>query len=456
MMDVFAVFKGIIQAGPTVLLPVIIFFIAIILRVSIGKALQSALTVGAAFVGLKIVIEFMAKGLGPATKAMVTHMGVHLNVIDMGFGTVAAIGWSSPLVPVIVAVLMILNMVLLLLNKTSTLSVDIWNYHHALSMGAFVYFTTNNVYISVASAACVGLVMFKMADWAAPLVSNYYKIPGVTIPALHALMNLPIVAPLNLVMDKIPGFNKIDFNMETLRKYLGPFGDPLVIGLVLGFCIGIVAQYDLYQSFGLGIKMAAAMLLLPKMTHLFVEGLKPISLRAKEITDKKLKGRRIFIGLDPAILFGDPAVITTALLMVPILIGLAITLPENNFLPFADLGALPYKVALCVAVTNGNILRSMILCTISFLPYFYFATWTAPMVTATAKAVGLSDNIPHGMMISSFTGTTMPISYFIYQAFTHNIIITVPALLIGFFALWYILDKKVMPNLKIIKDHSSL
>ena len=230
-MDLFAIFKGIIQAGPTVLLPVIIFGIALLFRVSLGKALQSALTVGAAFVGLKIIIEFMAKGLGPATKAMVNNMGVHLNVIDMGFGTVAAIGWSSPIVPIIVVVVMALNVVLLVLHRTNTLSVDIWNYHHSLTMGAFVYFSTNNVYIAVTAAAFTALVMFMMADWAAPLVSNYYKIPGVTIPALHALMNLPVVAPLNLLMDKIPGFNKIDFNMQMLRKYLGPFGDPLVIGL---------------------------------------------------------------------------------------------------------------------------------------------------------------------------------------------------------------------------------
>jgi PTS system galactitol-specific IIC component len=452
--DLFAVFKGIIQAGPTVLLPVIIFFIAIVFRVPLGKAMQSALTVGAAFVGLKIVIEFMAKGLGPATKAMVTHMGVHLNVIDMGFGTVAAIGWSSPIVPIIVLVTMALNIALLLLNKTNTLSVDIWNYHHALTMGAFVYFGTNNIYIAVAAAACTALVMFKMADWAAPLVSNYYKIPGVTIPALHACMNLPIVAPLNLLMDKIPGFNKIDFNMDTLRKYLGAFGDPLVIGLILGTFIGIFAKYDYYKAFGLGVNMAAAMLLLPRMTHLFVEGLKPISAKAKQITDEKLKGRNIFIGLDPAVLFGDPAVITTALLMVPILIGLAVILPGNNFLPFADLGALPYKVALCVAVANGNILRSMILCTIAFIPYFYFGTWTAAMVTSAAQAVGLSDSIPSGMMISSFTGTTMPITYFIYQAFINNSMVTVPVLFIAFFAVWFIIDKKIMPNLKIIKDYT--
>lgn len=421
-MDLFAVFQGIIKAGPTVLLPLIIFALAMFFRVPFGKALHSSLVVGAAFIGLKVIIEFMAKNLGPATKAMVAEMGVHLNVIDMGFGTVAAIGWSSPLVPAIVLGIMLLNVVLLVLNKTNTLSVDIWNYHHGLSMGAFVYLDTGNPVLAVSAGLFTALVMLKMSDWASPLISNYYKIEGVTIPALHALM--------------------------------GPLGQPLVIGLILGAGIGLCAGYSGYKSLGLGINMAAAMLLLPKMTGLFVEGLKPISARAKEITGKKLKGRKIFNGLDPAILFGDPAVITTALLMVPILIVMAILLPSNNFLPFADLGALPYKVAMCVAVTNGNIFRSLLLCTTAFVPYFYFGTWTGAMVTAAAQAAGLGDTIPEGMMISSFTGTTMPITYGIYRAFTGNWMVLVPCLVAACVVGWYLIDRKVIPNLKIIKDHN--
>lgn len=453
-MDLFAVFQGIIKAGPTVLLPLIIFALAMFFRVPFGKALHSSLVVGAAFIGLKVIIEFMAKNLGPATKAMVAEMGVHLNVIDMGFGTVAAIGWSSPLVPAIVLGIMLLNVVLLVLNKTNTLSVDIWNYHHGLSMGAFVYLDTGNPVLAVSAGLFTALVMLKMSDWASPLISNYYKIEGVTIPALHALMNLPIVAPLNLLLDRIPGIRDIDFNMKTLQKWMGPLGQPLVIGLILGAGIGLCAGYSGYKSLGLGINMAAAMLLLPKMTGLFVEGLKPISARAKEITGKKLKGRKIFIGLDPAILFGDPAVITTALLMVPILIVMAILLPSNNFLPFADLGALPYKVAMCVAVTNGNIFRSLLLCTTAFVPYFYFGTWTGAMVTAAAQAAGLGDTIPEGVMISSFTGTTMPITYGIYRAFTGNWMVLVPCLVAACVVCWYLIDRKVIPNLKIIKDHN--
>ena len=451
-MELFGVFKSVIQAGPTVLLPIVIFLFAVAFRLSLGKAMQSALTVGAAFAGLKLVVEFLAKSLGPATKAMVTHMGVHLNVIDMGFGTVAAIGWSSPIVPLMVVATMGVNIVLLLLKKTNTLSVDIWNYHHGLTIGALVYLATDNVTLSVAAAACIGLISYKMADWAAPLVSNYYKMPSVNIPAIHALMNLPIAAPLNLLFDRIAWLNKIDFNMETLRKYLGVFGQPLVIGLILGIAIGLLGGYTPYKAFGLGVNMAAAMLLLPKMTHLFVDGLKPISEQAKKMTNEKFKGRKIWIGLDPSILFGDAAVITTALLMVPILIGLAVILPGNKLLPFADLAALPYKVAMVVALTNGNIFRSIILCTIAFIPYFYLGTWMAPAVTAAASSVGLSESIPAGMMISSFTGTTMPITFIIYKAFTSNVMVTVPLLLAVFFTIWIFMEKKVMPKIKVQDD----
>ncbi|WP_196602317.1 PTS galactitol transporter subunit IIC [Pectinatus frisingensis] len=449
---VFAIFKHIISAGPTLMLPIVIFIFAILLRLNIGKAIQSAVTMGAAFAGLKLIINFMATNLGPATKAMVTHLGIHLNIIDMGFGTLGAIGWSSPIVPLMVFSIFFVNILLLISNKTNTLSVDIWNYHHGLTIGALIFFESGNVLLSVGSAVCLEIFVFKLSDWAAPLVHNYFKIPSVTVPALHPLTNLPIAVPLNWIIDRIPVFNKIDFNMESLRKYFGVFGQPLMIGLILGLCIGLASGYDLYKAFGLGINMSTVMMLLPKVMQFFVEGLKPISAQAKKVTDKYFKGRKILIGLDPSILLGDPAVITTSLLMVPILLALAVILPNNNFLPFADLAALGYKVSLIVALTRGNIFRSLIISTIVFVPYFYFATWTAWLVTAVAQSVGLGSSIPSGMMISSFVGPTMPISFLVLKVFMGNIWLTLPILLITFIACWIFVEKKIMPNIHYDED----
>lgn len=447
-MEVFSIFKEIIKEGPTLLLPLVIFFFAILLRLKLGKAIQSAVTVGAAFAGLKLIIGFMGNNLGPATKAMVTHMGVHLNIIDMGFGTLGAIGWSSPIVPLMVLAIFFTNFILLIIKGTNTLSVDIWNYHHGLTIGALIYFESGNITLAIGSAICLEIITFKLSDWAAPLVHNYFKIPGVTVPALHPLTNLPLVVPLNYLIERIPVFNKINFNMESLRNRFGVFGQPLMIGLLLGGAIGLLSGYNLYKAFGLGINMSAVMLLLPKVMKFFVQGLEPISAQAKKIAERKFKGRKILIGLDPSILLGDPAVITTGLLMVPILLALAILLPGNNFLPFADLAALGYKVSLIVALTRGNIFRSIIFSTIAFVPYFYFATWTAWLVTAVAQSVGLGSNIPEGMMISSFVGPTMPISYLILEIFMNNIWLTLPIAIIVFISIWIFVEKKIMPKIK--------
>ena len=46
-------------------------------------------------------------------------------------------------------------------------------------------------------------------------------------------------------MDRIPGVNKIDINIEKLQKKFGVFGEPILIGTVLGIVIGALAGYDL-------------------------------------------------------------------------------------------------------------------------------------------------------------------------------------------------------------------
>jgi PTS system galactitol-specific IIC component len=134
--------------------------------------------------------------------------------------------------------------------------------------------------------------------------------------------------------------------------------------------------------------------------------------------------------------------------MVPISLWLAVILPGNKLLPFADIAAMPFKVALVVALTNGNIFRSVVLTTIVLIPTLLFGTWTAQVVTDAAMSVGLGKSIPAGMLISSQTGTTMPVSYVVYEAFTGNLMITVPILLIAFLVIWIFVEKKVMTRVK--------
>ena len=81
--------------GATVLLPVIIFFLAVILGTKPGRAFRSAVTIGIAFIGINLVINLMWGTLTEVGQAMVTNTGLERNVIDVGWPAAAAIAFST-------------------------------------------------------------------------------------------------------------------------------------------------------------------------------------------------------------------------------------------------------------------------------------------------------------------------------------------------------------------------
>ena len=110
----------------------------------------------------------------------------------------------------------------------------------------------------------------------------------------------------------------------------------MFIGLVLGVVIGLLAGYSTGEVIEIGMAMAAVMVLMPRMVKLLMEGLMPISESAREFLSKRFGNSKIYIGLDAAVAIGHPAVISTALILVPITVLLAVVLPGNSLLPFGD------------------------------------------------------------------------------------------------------------------------
>ena len=98
-----------------------------------------------------------------------------------------------------------------------------------------------------------------------------------TLPTISYTSSIIIAAPLNWLIDRIPGLNKVNFSIKGVQKYLGVFGDPMMLGFILGCAMGALAMFPFDQIFLTGINVAAVMVLMPKMTAMFVEGLMPIS-----------------------------------------------------------------------------------------------------------------------------------------------------------------------------------
>lgn len=436
----FNAFQTILDAGAIVMLPIIITIIGLVFKVKLGKAFRSGLTIGIGFAGINLVIGLLKSNLGPAAQAMVENFGIKLDILDVGWGAIAAVTWSSPIIAILIFCILATNIIMLVLKATNTLDVDIWNYHHMAIVGIMVYYVTKNIPLAIAATVVMAIIAFKLSDWTAPLVEDYFGIPGVSLPTMSALSSIIIAAPLNWLLDRIPGINKLDFKIKDAKKYLGFFGEPAIMGLILGFIIGALAKYPAAQILALGVNMAAVMILIPKMTSLFMEGLMPISEAAKKFTQEKFKGRKFLIGLDAAVVVGNPDVITTSLIVIPLTILMAAVLPGNRVLPFADLAVVTFRVALVVAITKGNLFKNIIMGLVCTGAILLAGTATAPILTQLATSVGLNLSTD-GSLISSFAATSLTVSYLVYKAFTSNLLISMPILVVVIAGVWVVMSK---------------
>lgn len=432
-------FQFFLNAGSLVMLPIIITIIGLIFRIKLSKAFKSGLTIAIGFAGINLVVGLLKSNIGPAAQAMVTNFGINLDITDVGWGAIASVTWASPIIAFIIFEILAINIVMLVLKLTDTMDVDIWNYHHMAIVGIMTYYVTENVVFGLLASGIMAVITFKLSDWSAPFVEHYFGIPDVSLPTVSSLSSLIIAVPLNWIIDHIPGINKINFEVKNARKYLGFFGEPMMLGLILGCVIGALAKYDLAAILNLGVNTAAVMVLIPKMTSLFMEGLMPISEAAKKFTTEKFKGRKLYIGLDSAVIVGNSNVITTSLILIPIVILLAAVLPGNRVLPFADLAVMTFRVAMIVAITRGNLFRSILIGMVQMSAVLYAGTMTSEILTSLANSVGLQFE----GLITSFTATSLTQSFLVFESFITNPIIYVPLLVIIFVAVWYIIEKVI-------------
>ena len=185
---IYDLFQTLLGVGPVVLLPLIILAVGLVFGVKPAKAFRSGLTVGIGFAGIKLVINLLSGSLGPAAKAMVERWGFSLDALDVGWGAIAAVTWASPIIPILIFAILAINILMLILKKTNTLDVDIWNYHHMAIVGVMTYFVTKNIFLGVGASIAMAIVTFKLSDWSAGMVEDYFGLPGVSLPTVSALL----------------------------------------------------------------------------------------------------------------------------------------------------------------------------------------------------------------------------------------------------------------------------
>lgn len=407
--------QAFLALGATVILPVAIFLLGLFFGQKPGRAFRSGLTIGVAFVGIFLVIGLLVDNLGPAAQGMVERLGVSLNVIDVGWPATSSIAWASHVAAFIIPLGLFVNVVMLVTKTTKTMNVDIWNFWHYTFIAAMVYAVSGSLIQGLIAAILFQIVCLKVADWTAPMMSEFYDLPGISIATGSTISYAPGIF-LVKVIQKIPGLKNWNADPDHIQKRFGIFGESIFIGLFLGAIIGALAGYSPGEVIEIGMAMAAVMVLMPRMVKILMEGLLPVSESAREWLNKRFGDREIYIGLDAAVALGHPAVISTALLLVPITVVIAIILPGNAVLPFGDLATIPFIVAFIVGAARGNIVHSVIVGAIMISISLYIATDLAPVFTQ--MAVDMDFNLPEGSaMISSIDQGGNIVHWVIFKIF---------------------------------------
>lgn len=405
-------FKFVQNLGVSVVMPIIITIIGTALGTGFGKSLRAGLTVGVGFIGLNLVINsLMGTNLAPAVQTMVENYGLSLSVIDVGWPASSAIAMGSTVGLIIIPLGLLVNIIMLLTNTTQTVDIDIWNYWHFAFTGSLVAIVTDSIPLGIIAAVINMVIVLVLGDITAPLVEESLGMPGVSLPHGFTAAFAPIALAIDKVIDMIPGLNKININMDNIQKRFGVFGEPILVGTVLGIVIAALAGYSIEQILNVGVSMGAVLVLIPKMAALLMEGLMPISDAASDFIQKKFSNRgRIYIGLDSAVGVGHPVTLSLSLILVPLMILLAVIIPGNKVLPFTDLAVVPYMFVLITPIVKQNGFRGLIVGIVVLAVGLLIATNLAPLITESAKLVGFE--MPAGAtMISSICDGANPLTW---------------------------------------------
>lgn len=415
MSYILSFFNFIQGLGATVMMPIIICIFGIILGTEKGKSLRAGLTVGVGFIGLNLVIGALSTNLGPAVEQMIKRFGLSLSVIDVGWPAAAAIAFASTVGMVIIPVCLVVNIIMILTNTTQTIDVDIWDYWHFAFTGALVAIVTGSQATGLIAAVLNMIIIMVIGDYTAPGVEKTLGLPGVSLPHGFTGAYAPIAIVINKIIDLIPGVRNIDINMEKVQEKFGVFGEPIMVGSVLGLAIGAIAGYDIAKVLQLGITMGAVLVLIPKMASLLMEGLLPISDAASEFINKKFSNRgKMYIGLDSAVGVGHPLTLSVSLILVPLTVFMAVILPGNKVLPFADLAVIPWMFVLITPVVNGNGFRALINGIVVLASGLLISTNLAPLITTAARNAKYT--MPSGAtQISSICDGANPLTWAIVR-----------------------------------------
>jgi PTS system galactitol-specific IIC component len=375
--------------GSAVFVPVIIFVICLILGVELKKSAFSGLYAGIGLTGFGWLINSYIPIIVPAVQNFVKTTGINLPIVDIGWQATSVIAYATQAGMMFLAFGLLFQVVLFLLKVTNVfIPGDLWNNYSYMFWGSMIYVATKDIWLSLAAMFIMVLYNVIFIEMNAKRWSTYYGYQNCTIPALHIAPGTPFAVGGNWLMNKM-GAYKIRWRPEALRTRMGFLGEPIVLGMILGLVLGILGHLGDIATLAawgnimtIAVSTASVMAIFPRVANIFAGAFMPITEAArKRNTAGVREGDDLYIGINDATGYGEPATLISGIILIPVLLLLAVILPGNRTLPLVDLIAISFIIQPFVAASNGNIFKTVVLSAIWFAIGLYICTWTAPLFT---------------------------------------------------------------------------
>ena len=431
-----SVIQYILDLGAAVFVPFLMLIVGLVMKMKFRDAFTVALTLGIAFTGMGILVNFIMTSMGSAANDLTTHTGLSLPAVDIGWPGAAAISWAWPYAFLVFPLQLAINFIMLITKQTKTLNVDLWNVWNKIFTAVIVTYFTDNIIFGFIAASIIIILELKLGDAFAPEVERLTGVPGITVPHFIALIAV-ILHPIDELLKKIPALNK-QFDADTLKEKIGVFGENSVMGAIIGFVLGLASGNGIKYALTLAVQAATALTLFPMVSKLFSQALSPISEAVSDFMREKFEDREVYIGLDWPVLGGRNELWVAVIFTIPFLLIGAVALPGNIVLPFAGIINLSFVVG-ALLLTNGNVLRMIIHGLISTPLFLYGATYFTPYMTRLAEE---THTLQQSGQISWATFEGPDIRYILANGFNGNLVaILLGVVWLGLYV-WLIKDRK--------------
>lgn len=402
-----------VNLGASVFVPLIMIIAGLIVRMKPLDAIKSGITLGIAFTGMSLLIDFMSTTISPVAQAITANTGISLPIVDGGWTTVATACWAWPYGFLLFPIMVVINIILLMLKKTDTMNADVLNVWGKIFTATCVVWLTNSILLGFIVASIQVVFELISGDVHQHRIEKLTNIPDVTCTH-RMLFSCAFMYPVDCLLRKIPILNKKS-DVSTLKKKVGVFAEDWMLGFLLGIVFALFAHYDVASALTLSIECSTSLTLFPVIAGYFTKALTPLSTGINDFMSSKFEGRHFHVGLDWQFLGASDELWLAVYWNALVTLLFAMVLPGNELLPFAGI----INVAIATAaylVTEGNLPRMLILCTIFSPAYLYAGTFFAPVITNLVTSTGAA-SLAAGELISNSSIEAPMVIYGLSQCF---------------------------------------